>query len=152
MTNFTLSRQADTTNSTWGILSDDTGMPLCKTLERGLHNADGHPRIPAGTYEVVRKPFGASKFDHGLLAEMGAAYKGILWLPNVPGRENIECHPANFFHELLGCIALGESVATEGADFCVVSSRIAYHRVYPTISAAIDGSGGLSFVITDPST
>lgn len=149
--NFTIAHQAETPNSTWGILSDDTGMPLCKTLERGLHNADGHPRIPAGTYEVVRKPFGASKFDHGLLAEMGAAYKGILWLPNVPSRENIECHPANWYTELLGCIALGENVAISNGEFGVANSRHAYHRVYPMISAAID-AGGLNFVITDPAT
>lgn len=32
-----------------------------------------------------------------------------LWIQDVPGRSEILIHPANFWHDLLGCIAPGET-------------------------------------------
>lgn len=147
---FTLSRQAETLCSTWAIFDDPAGVEICRMLERGLHNPDGHLRISAGLYEIGRKPFGASHFDHAYLDLIGARYKGILWLPHVPGRSNIELHTANYFGQLLGCLASATSIVT-GPDghFDAVASKAAYSKMYPLVSSALD-SGGAQLQIIDP--
>lgn len=150
MTAFTLARQAQTDCSTWGVMSDEDGIEICRWLERGPSNPDGHPRIPAGSYEIERKPFGASKFDHVYLDLIGARYHGILWLPSVPGRQNIEFHTANFETQLLGCLAAATSIVTgPDGNFDAVESKVAYTKAYPLISAAVD-AGGAQLTITDP--
>lgn len=147
---FTLARQAETDCSTWSILRDDDGIEICRFLERGLKNPDGHPRIPAGTYQITRKPVGASHFDHAYLELMPRAYRGILCIPNVPGRSNIEVHTANYFSQLLGCLAAATTIGkTPDGDFDAVESRLAYSKMYPIVSAAIDTDGGAYFKITD---
>lgn len=120
---------------------------LCATLERGAHNPD-HVRISAGQYEIRRKSIGESHFDTTLGHLLGDKYKGILWLPDVPGRSNIECHPANFFSELKGCIALGSRSLFTAKQWMVIESRDTYRRVYPIISDAID-AGETFFDIHD---
>ena len=50
--------------------------------------------IPEGTYKVVKRH--------------SAKYKNHLHLLNVPGRDMILIHEANYVRELLGCIAVGE--------------------------------------------
>lgn len=50
--------------------------------------------IPAGTYTAIKHH--SPKFGP------------CLWLQDVPGRSEILIHPANFWHDLLGCIAPGE--------------------------------------------
>lgn len=149
MTAFTLSRQAQTKNSTWGVLSSEgRDVAICKVLERGPSNP-AHPRIPAGTYGITRKPIGASHFDSDY-GKWVPNYGGILLLENVPGRSNIEIHCANVIQELLGCLALGETIGTDSdGDFYISKSRTAYAVAYPIISEAID-AGGAEIVITDP--
>lgn len=151
MQTFTLRRFEETANSTWGDLADPSGALLCQILERGLQNAGGHPRIAAGTYAIGRRPFGASHFDDALKAFPVPGYKGILWLPNVPGRSNIEIHTANFVIQLLGCLATGEKIVKDdNNDFAIAggTSKPAYAKIYPIISAAID-AGGAQIEISD---
>lgn len=139
----TLHRRAQTDLSTWGDLLDPTGTELCKILERGPSNPD-HVRIPAGLYQIGRKPFGTSHFDEAFKALIGASYKGILWLPNVPGRTNIELHTANFVSELLGCLATGGQITVdENHDFAIAggTSKPAYAKMYGVVSSLIDGDG-----------
>lgn len=50
--------------------------------------------IPKGTYTAIKHH--SPKFGP------------CLWIQNVPGRSEILIHPANFWHDLLGCIAPGE--------------------------------------------
>lgn len=50
--------------------------------------------IPAGTYTAIKHH--SPKFGP------------CLWIQDVPGRSEILIHPANFWHDLLGCIAPGE--------------------------------------------
>ena len=166
MNKFVLTRHAETPRSTWGELEVQTWNPgaeegepdvmvdrviLCKTLERGLSNPDGHPRIPAGTYKVIHKPFGSSHFDAALQAFPIPNYQGILWLPEVPGRQNIEIHTANFVEQLLGCICTGESISTDDkGDYCTYESKAAYAKAYPQIIAEIGAHQFASLTITDP--
>jgi len=150
MTTFTLYRRNETPRSTWGELLGNGAAIMCKVLERGALNRD-HPRIPSGTYELARKPFGSSHFDRASRDLMGEVYKGILWLPRVPGRTNIEIHTANHFTELLGCLALGDEItADDNGDFMITggTSKPAYARIYPILSEAID-EGGAQLTIKD---
>lgn len=131
-------------------MSDD-GSHLAWTLERGIDNPDGHPRIPAGTYAIdVRRPPFRSIFDVTLRDPryLGSSYQGILWLPEVAGRSNIEIHPANWYSDLEGCIALGDETSTDqNGDYTIMESRKAYCRVYPLIISAIkSGIAKLSIV------
>lgn len=145
---FYLRRTAETERSTRGDICGPDGAHICFALERGARNPD-HVRIPAGTYVVSRKPIGASEFDHSLKLLMPNEYKGILWLPEVTARSNIEIHPANWIDELLGCIATGMSIAEDtSGDFMAVFSKDAYAKLYPLISRAID-NGGAQIVITN---
>ena len=50
--------------------------------------------IPPGTYTAI--VHNSPKFGPSL------------WIQDVPGRSEILIHPANFWHDLLGCIAPGE--------------------------------------------
>ena len=149
-TTFTLARRAETACSTWGEFRDAGGRVLCQVLERGPANP-AHPRIAAGTYEIARKPPGASHFDHAFQSLIGADYTGVLWLPHVPGRTNIEIHTANLVQQLEGCLATGEAIERDRhGDFMIAggTSRPAYARLYPVVSAAIDG-GGARLAIAD---
>lgn len=151
MQTFRLNRFGETPLSTWGDLYvPDATSPICQILERGASNP-AHPRIPAGTYQIARKPYGASHFDTAFRMLIGADYKGILWLPNVPGRSNIEIHTANDIEQLEGCLATGGAITKDDhGDFAITggTSKPAYAKVYPLISAAID-NGGAQIEITD---
>jgi hypothetical protein len=151
MTSFILARRGETAHSTWGeFFADGAAEPLCRILERGAHNPD-HVRIPAGAYEVVRKPLGSSHFDDAFRALLGNVYKGILWLPHVPGRSDIEIHTGNTIADIKGCLMSGRTIVHDGVgDFAIAggTSRPAYARLYPAVSAAID-NGGATLVIRD---
>ncbi|HUB85314.1 MAG TPA: DUF5675 family protein [Rhizomicrobium sp.] len=147
---FTLRRIAETPLSTSGELHGADGAFLSCILERGAHNPV-HRRIPAGLYRINRKPFGASHFDATFRRMIGESYKGILWLPDVPGRSNIEIHTANFVSQLEGCLATGGAVVREtDGDFAIAggTSRPAFAHVYAALSSAID-AGGAQLLIKD---
>ncbi|MGK9124586.1 hypothetical protein KXS16_04995 [Olivibacter jilunii] len=75
-----------------GLLSYE-GKPVCKTIELPWRNNKKRVScIPAGTYRLIRR--------------MHQKHGDQLAIPNVPGREAILIHPANFaLSELQGCIA-----------------------------------------------
>lgn len=85
---------------TFGTLVSNDGAFRCRTLERSV---DGdHPCIPAGTYEMGY-----------------ATHHGKYRCPevlNVPGRTAIHIHIANCCAQLLGCIAVGDTVDGDAID------------------------------------
>lgn len=83
----------DTSLGTFGIYKSDSGFS-CYILERP--GTGDHPCIPTGTYEV-------KKLKHPL---HGLCYEVL----DVPGRTAILLHAANWYQELLGCLAPGRSV------------------------------------------
>lgn len=153
MQTFTLVRQGETERSTWGTLFDPTNKWLSEMLERGPAPFI-HPRIPAGTFALRIRPMGESKFD-ARLKDVVPRYRGIIEVMGVPGRSNIEIHPANFYYELEGCLAPGDEVHGDKYthNFAVVGgkSRPAFKRIYAALIAAIDNGGGAQLVIKDPS-
>lgn len=83
----------DTSQGTFGVWRSDSGFS-CYILERPA--TGDHPCIPVGTYMVQMKPHPIHK----------KAYE----LQNVPGRTAILIHSANWFEQLLGCLAPGRSI------------------------------------------
>lgn len=84
---------------TTGVLTAQKGNLSfsCKTLELPWkNNIVNISCIPVGTYEV--------KWTRSLKFPVGT-YE----VQNVSARSGIRIHPANFFYDLLGCIALGDS-------------------------------------------
>ncbi|HWY33628.1 MAG TPA: DUF5675 family protein [Nitrosopumilaceae archaeon] len=80
------------------------GVFFCYTLERPSVNTTGAELplcIPTGTYEVT--PRWSAHFKHA-----GVAGLEVLGINNVPGRTDIEVHPANWPTQLLGCVAVGD--------------------------------------------
>jgi len=84
--------------STLGELWID-GIFFCYTLERpdtSVVNAQAPWSIPRGKYEVTPRWSAHNKME-------------VLGINHVPGRTDIEIHPANWPTQLLGCIAVGDN-------------------------------------------
>ena len=100
------------------------GEPFCVTLENDLL------KIPAGRYPVT-------------ITESPRAVEGSLWSPrqegllplvDVPEREGIRFHAANFPNQLEGCIAPGK--ARDGES--ITQSRVSLVALMARIDAAED--------------
>jgi hypothetical protein len=125
-------------------------------VERGAHNANGHPRIPAGLYRLAIRPFGESHFDTSLKQKV-EHYRGIIQVLDGPdrlleraGRTHIEMHPANTVDQLLGCLATAQITRRSDYgthDFIGMQSVWAFQRAYPVIADAVENGGAMLQVI-----
>ena len=75
------------------------------SLERGwLDNKPNVSSVPVGEYDCV--------------LEHSARFKKELWeLKNVPNRSECKFHASNYWNQLNGCIALGDTAENIGRDF-----------------------------------
>ena len=78
---------------------------ICFTMERTA------VAIPVGVYRGYKRDS----------AHFGMRVVGI----DVPNRTDIEIHPANWPHQLDGCIAVGESIGNDALD----NSRSAFQKM-----------------------
>ncbi len=86
--------------------------------------------IPVGRYKVT-------------MTWSKRAYEGQLWTPDplgrlpllcdVPGRTGVRIHAANEFHQLEGCVAVGQSLS----GIWLGRSRAALTQLLPVIDAAL---------------
>lgn len=93
---------------TLGILTTD-GFE-CKTLELAdKNNASRISCIPVGKYTVIwtKSPLFSKNAGHDVYT-----YE----IQNVPNRGGIRIHSANFFFQLLGCVALGDMLKDINMD------------------------------------
>ena len=110
MTTVFLDRFKTSEQGTFGALTDDSGLIKDRSVFTVERPMDGdHPCVPAGTYQV--EPYNSPK--HG----------NVWQVMRVPGRTNIEIHPANLASELLGCIAPGDSLGKIGGVEAVLNSK-----------------------------
>jgi len=58
--------------------------------------------IPTGNYKAV--------------IHYSPKFGKCLWLQDVPNRSEILIHPANFYHDLLGCIGIGKDLSHIDGD------------------------------------
>ena len=94
---------------------------------------EGHPCIPAGTYEMI-----LSASPH-----LGYVCPEIL---NVPDRSYIRWHIGNKPLDVLGCVAVGQLRARDW----VGNSAIAFHAIMPEIQAAFNQNEKIWVTYTDP--
>lgn len=109
--------------NTSGKLSID-GVFECYTLERAKDDPE-HVCIPEGKYPVRMR-------DSAFWGQHG--YRQVPGIFDVPGRTDIEIHPANVPSELKGCVAVGKEQTEDGVMF----SRIAFDVLLVKINACKD--------------
>ena len=87
---------------TW-TLQNAKELFVCKTLELGWHdNENNISCIPAGEYTC--------KWTRSNRLSTAAGHDVFTYeVLNVPNRAGIRIHSANYFYQLLGCIALGDA-------------------------------------------
>lgn len=118
--------------------SDDTlgtlfinGKKMCFTIEDEKRSikVKGETRIPNGTYKVGKRysPKFSPKFGHEML-----------WVKDVPGFEYILIHTGNTDDDTEGCLIVGMRIGQLDGQRAVLDSKIAYNKIYPIISDAID--------------
>lgn len=96
-----IKRFPSTEHGTFGAWCDAEGYPLMSSLERPwLDNIPFKSCIPAGKYQCVR-------VSTGLKAVHKAGYEETFEVMDVPGRDLIRVHPANWYDELEGCLSTG---------------------------------------------
>lgn len=117
-----ITRQPSQEKETLGVLRvhGSSGVMFeCKTLELPWKNNERRVScIPAGLY-LVAKTHTAHLGDH-------------FWIMNVKGRDGIKIHSANYFSQLLGCIALGDSFGDRNGDgvLDVLNSKATLKKLY----------------------
>jgi hypothetical protein len=122
-----LIRQRDTGTQTEGMMFVMAGTGLdsrdlykCYTLELPWKNNEHQIScIPKGTYECQKV---------GISPRIHYAH---IWVKNVPDRDGIKIHAANFVSQLRGCIAPGEYMADLNKDgmMDVVASKRTLSRL-----------------------
>lgn len=105
-----------------GLLSYE-GKPVCKTIELPWRNNKQRAScIPEGKYRLIRR--------------MHQKHGDQLAIPNVPGREAILIHPANFaLSELQGCIApVSEHTGPGKGNYSRAALQTLKDLVYPVLA------------------
>jgi Family of unknown function (DUF5675) len=108
-----LNRLSDNGTQTLGSLSfvqDNGQVFVCKTLELSWKNNQHDTScVPEGTYtcSYTRSEKFSAKEGHDVFT-----YEVL----NVPARGGIRIHSANFFSDLLGCVALGGALHDINGD------------------------------------
>lgn len=127
----TIQRLVDDNVCTIGSITVNTFVG--STLEPPFHAVKiaGKTRIPAGQYVLALRTDGG--MNETYRQKFGDWHKGMLWLQDVPGFEDVYIHIGNFPHDTLGCILVGTS---SGKDV-VNESTMAYRTFYPQVADAI---------------
>lgn len=105
-----------------GLLSYE-GKPVCKTIELPWRNNKQRAScIPEGKYRLIRR--------------MHQKHGDQLAIPNVPGREAILIHPANFaLSELQGCIApVSEHIGPGKGNYSRAALQALKDLAYPALA------------------
>ena len=137
-----LQRTVGTNQSTIGLLEVfDTTVHTLEDAKR-KHKVAGETRIPAGRYELQLRNEGGMTQRYA--RRFGDMHKGMIWLRRVPEFEWVYIHPGNTAADTQGCILVGEAHGTDR----IMSSVVAYRRIYPLIVNQIQ-NGGCEIVIFD---
>ena len=147
---FMLSRFLQTDYCTLGRLS--LGARQWQTIERaweagpGIAGKVGRSRIPAGHYRLERHNTEAHPASWALVAPMLGLWHFPWEIPKgtVEGRSAVLIHPANFAHELLGCIAPGKEHKQVSNRWSVARSRDAMNEINQMLKGVFEVSVDVS--------
>lgn len=116
-----LERKSAEFGGTWGLLSYPPADLTLHTVERlWVDNKRSISCIPCGRY-LVRATY-SPRFG-----------RKMYLLLDVPKRDGIRIHPANWPMQLNGCIALGTAVARKIDGKMLLNSRVAVSRLERTL-------------------
>lgn len=123
------------THGTFGVLCDEFGNELCKTIERPWK--DNAPRIsciPDGEYDLISHK--SPKFGHCYALD-GEEQGVTIFGPSQ--RTHILIHVANRVDQLQGCIGVGMRFGVlkdkEGRNqWAVLESRVAFDQLMKTLN------------------
>lgn len=115
------------TNGVLYVVQDNKILFECFTLE--LPWKDNQRRIsciPEGEYKAIKHR--SPKFGDSV------------WIQNVPNRNEILIHPANYVRQLLGCIAVGDSLRDIDGDGLedVTNSRNTMNKILALLPKNFD--------------
>lgn len=110
---YTLQRQSQSAEGTFGILYDPSGTQLCVTCEPPPDV--GHPCIPEGIYQCI---------PHN-----GAHWKNVWEITDVPGRTAILIHAGNYEGNTEGCVCVGTNFGWIGTKQAVMESLNALNKL-----------------------
>lgn len=97
------------------------GERLCVTVELPWHNNEPHIScIPFGNYQCEKY--------------LSPRHGYYVWLiKEVPNRQGIEFHIANFARELLGCVGVGSQFGKIDGIPCVLNSKNTFEMLRSTL-------------------
>lgn len=132
--------------ASFGLLSIDSGAMECFTLEDGyrIYKKAGESRIPPGSYELELRRAGGMHERYA--RRYGDKHRGMLWLKDVPNFEWVYIHTGTTAEDTKGCILVGDML---GADMVLLSSRVAYERIYSRIASSIESGHRARVVLKD---
>ena len=116
----TLQRRLSTEEGTFGDWTSDTGFK-CVTLERP--STGDHPCILEGIYCCIVR-----KSGENYCVINGVKDYHVYGLQDVEGRDDIEIHSANWFFQLIGCIAVGQEIVPIETPYKVIMTGINHSR------------------------
>lgn len=142
-----LQRKIDTGFETLGKLFLE-GKFLCYTLEDTYRKrkVKHKTRIPAGLYKLALRAYG-SHYVKYVKRFVDIFHKGMIQIMDVMGFTDILFHIGNSKEDTSGCILVGEDYREEDGRLYLVSSTVAYKKVYPLIQKLIRyGELGLEII------
>ncbi|WP_020408942.1 DUF5675 family protein [Hahella ganghwensis] len=125
----TLERFAYATDGTFGRLQLPNDRILYTCERPWLNNQTGKSCIPDGLYKLQKRDSGVVR------RSSGGDYISGWEVTDVPGRTYIMIHPANWPHQLEGCIAPGMNYQIISGKNAVTQSRLAFS----VLMGALDG-------------
>lgn len=130
----TLLRDVQSSVLTYGVMTVDH--LTVQTIERpwlpdNAHKGgqNGLSCVPVGTYQLMLHDSEMHPQTWALVNHDLGIYHWPNEIPTTGGRSTILIHPANFVHELLGCIAPGMTRGFAGGLAMVAQSRVAFAQL-----------------------
>lgn len=117
MRTLVLQRLKQSSMGTIGIIKED-GKEICQTLEK--------PWVDVELDGISDKNVSCINADTYICKRVHSPKFGeVFEITNVPNRDHILIHNANFLRELLGCVAVGLQSGESNGEYCVYKSKIA---------------------------
>lgn len=117
MRTLVLQRLKQSSMGTLGIITED-GKEICQTLEK--------PWVDVELDGISDKNVSCINADTYICKRVHSPKFGeVFEITNVPNRDHILIHNANFLRELLGCVAVGLQSGEANGEYCVYKSKMA---------------------------
>lgn len=144
-------RWATTKHSTAGKLLIN-GQFKGYTLEDTYHKPKIHSetRIWDGTYPLRRRNVPGSRFDARYIEKLGAVYKGMFEICNVPEFDSTLLHTGNTHRDTEGCLLVGntQSLGPDG-DYVIGDSVNFFKTLYPILNLAWEAGEPIHITLKD---